>query len=177
VPAVNSPLTQPSFYDLQAATITGESISLERYRGQVLLIVNVASRCVFTSQYQGLQELYDTYREQGFVVLGFPCNQFANQEPKSDAEIASFCSLQFHVTFPMFHKVEVNGKKTHPLFAFLKGQAKGWFSSESIKWNFTKFLVDRSGNVVGRFSPSTTPNQLRQAIEKCLNASSSTRTS
>ena len=125
-----------------------------------MLIVNVASRCVFTWQYSPLQALYDKYRAQGFTLLGFPCNQFAGQEPKSNQEIESFCSLTYNVSFPMFEKIEVNGANTHPLFAYLKSSAKGLLGSESIKWNFTKFLVDRQGQVTARFSLP----QRRQAL-------------
>jgi glutathione peroxidase len=157
-----------SIYDFTAKSIAGEEISLDRYRGKVVLVVNVASRCVFTWQYTPLQALYDKYREQGLVILGFPCNQFAGQEPKGNDAIQSFCSLTYHVTFPMFEKIEVNGANAHPLFAHLKSSAKGWLGSESIKWNFTKFLVDREGQVVARYSPSTSPKTIERAIEQQL---------
>lgn len=133
-----------------------------------MLIVNVASRCVFTSQYTPLQLLYDKYHERGFTILGFPCNQFAAQESKSNDEIQSFCSLTYDVTFPMFAKIEVNGPNTHPLYAYLKKNARGLLGSESIKWNFTKFLVNRDGQVVSRFSPSTAPSSLERQIEELL---------
>ena len=157
-----------SLYDFTASTLAGEPADLAAYRGKVLLIVNVASKCGFTPQYEGLEKVYETYRDRGFEVLGFPCNQFGAQEPGDAAEIANFCSLTYDVSFPMFAKVEVNGPGTHPLFAYLKRAAKGVLGSESIKWNFTKFLVDRSGAVVGRFAPATKPEALRREIEKLL---------
>ncbi|MEQ1829487.1 MAG: glutathione peroxidase [Pirellula sp.] len=155
-------------FDFSVNTIRGESIRLEQYQGQVLLVVNVASRCLFTWQYSQLQSLYEDYRSQKFAVLGFPCNQFANQEPKSNSEIESFCSLGYHVTFPLFEKLDVNGPNAHPLFIYMKSQAKGWLASEGIKWNFTKFLIGRDGCVLGRYSPMTSPKRLRAAIEAAL---------
>ncbi|MEI7459875.1 MAG: glutathione peroxidase [Pirellula sp.] len=157
-----------SVYNQTAISIDGTDVSLEQYRGSVLLIVNVASRCAFTSQYSELQRLYEQYRESGFAVLGFPCNQFGSQEPKSNDEIQTFCSLTYHVTFPMFSKIEVNGKGTHPLFVYLKSHAKGLLGSESIKWNFTKFLVGRDGKVIERYSPAASPMSLTNPIERAL---------
>jgi glutathione peroxidase len=157
-----------SVYDFHVATISGEKIQLEQYRGQVLLIVNVASRCMFTGQFSQLQAWYDRYRSQGLVILGFPCNQFANQEPKSNPEIASFCSLTYNVDFPLFEKIDVNGANASPLFTFLKKRAKGMFGTEAIKWNFTKFLVDRAGNVLERYSPTTSSRRITEAIEDAL---------
>jgi glutathione peroxidase len=164
------PSTQ-SIYDLSAKTIEGSPQSLDKFRGSVLLIVNVASQCVFTSQYEQLQSLFDAFRNRGLVVLVFPCNQFGAQESKADASIKEFCSLKYNVTFPMFSKIDVNGPNTHPLFAFLKSKSKGILGSESIKWNFTKFLVGREGQVIGRFAPVTSPKSLTRAIEKSLNES------
>ena len=161
-----TPIT--SLYALSARTIDGAVIQLEQYRGSVLLIVNVASQCVFTGQYAQLQSLYETYRSQGLILLGFPCNQFGSQESSSEASIQEFCSLQYHVSFPMFSKIDVNGNETHPLYVFLKSNAKGFLGSESIKWNFTKFLVGRDGVVIGRFSSATPPKRLSKAIEKAM---------
>ena len=146
-----------NFYDIEVATITGDKQKLSAYRGKTLLIVNVASECGFTPQYKGLQALYDQYKDKGLIVLGFPCDQFGHQEPGSNAEIAKFCSAKFHVTFPMFEKIEVNGPNTHPLYQYLKAEKKGMFGTESIKWNFTLFLVVGSGIVVKRYAPADTP--------------------
>ena len=157
-----------SFYDLCARTIDGEDVPLEQFRGSVLLIVNVASRCVFTGQYEQLQSLYETYRSRGLIILGFPCNQFGAQESESEASIKEFCSLKYNVSFPMFSKIDVNGPHTHPLYVFLKSKAKGLLGSESIKWNFTKFLVGRNGIVLGRFFSTTSPKSLAHAIEKAF---------
>ena len=161
-------LSTSQIYDLNARMIDGRDIQFDQYRGSVLLIVNVASRCVFTGQYEQLQSLYETYRTRGLIILGFPCNQFGAQESQSEASIKDFCSLKYYVSFPMFSKIDVNGPDTHPLYTFLKSKAKGFLGSESIKWNFTKFLVARDGNVVGRFSPATSPKSLTRAIEKAL---------
>ena len=157
-----------SIYDITARSIDGETIQFDRYRGSVLLIVNVASQCVFTSQYAQLQSLYETYLGRGLVVLGFPCNQFGLQESKSEESIKEFCSLKYNVSFPMFAKLEVNGQDTHPLYAFLKSKAKGILGSESIKWNFTKFLVGRNGAVLGRYFSTSSPRSMVRAIEKAL---------
>jgi len=157
-----------SIYDFAAETIDGQPAPLSDYRGKVLLIVNTASKCGFTRQYAGLEELYRRYRDRGLVVLGFPCNQFGAQEPGDEAEIKSFCSLTYDVDFPMMRKIDVNGPTTHPLYVFLKGQKKGVLGTEGIKWNFTKFLVDRSGKVVDRFAPTVEPKALEGAIEALL---------
>ena len=157
-----------SIYDFEVNTIDGTPTTLAPYRGKVILIVNVASKCGFTPQYDGLEALYEKYRARGFVVLGFPCNQFGAQEPGTEAEIMNFCRVNFGVTFPMFAKIEVNGEGAHPLYRYLKRAQPGVLGSEAIKWNFTKFLVDRSGNVVGRFAPATKPQTLESAIEKRL---------
>ncbi|UOY92790.1 glutathione peroxidase [Ectobacillus sp. JY-23] len=157
-----------SVYQFEVKTITGETKTLQDYAGKVLLIVNVASKCGFTPQYKGLQALYEQYKEQGFEVLGFPCNQFMAQEPGDEAEIASFCELNYGVTFPMFAKVDVNGDNAHPLFKYLCEQAPGMLGLKAVKWNFTKFLVDKDGNVIERFAPQTAPEDLKSAIEKHL---------
>ncbi|MBY0460743.1 MAG: glutathione peroxidase [Gemmataceae bacterium] len=160
--------TATSIYDIPVKAIDGTSGTLEPYKGKVLLIVNVASKCGFTGQYKGLEELSRQYKDRGLVVLGFPCNQFMGQEPGNEEEIKNFCSLKYDVTFPMFAKVEVNGKDEHPLYTHLKDAARGTFGTRGIKWNFTKFLVNREGKVVARFGPTTTPAQLTADIEKLL---------
>ncbi|NCU18197.1 glutathione peroxidase [Pallidibacillus pasinlerensis] len=157
-------------YSYSAKTIQGEEISLEKFSGKVLLIVNTASKCGFTPQYKELQQLYDEYYERGFEVLGFPCNQFGGQEPGTEEDIAEFCEMNYGVTFPMFAKVDVNGENAHPLFKYLKKEAKGVLSSETIKWNFTKFLVDRNGKVVKRFASNVSPMKIKEDIEKLLGA-------
>ncbi len=161
------PISSP-LYDLTAQSIDGELVPFSQFRGSVLLIVNVASQCVFTGQYSQLQLLYEEYRSRGLIVLGFPCNQFGSQESKSEKSIKDFCSLKYDVSFPMFAKIEVNGNHTHPIFALLKSKAKGILGSQNIKWNFTKFLVGRDGAVLGRFAPATSPASLTLAIEKAL---------
>jgi glutathione peroxidase len=157
-----------SIYDFKATSPDGAEVSLDQYRGKVLLIVNTASRCGFTPQYEGLENLYRHYRDQGLVVLGFPCNQFGAQEPGSAEEIRSFCTMNYGVSFPMFAKIEVNGEHADPLFKYLKTQAKGLLGSTAIKWNFTKFLVNRQGEVVDRYGSTTKPENLTAAIEKLL---------
>ena len=154
----------PSIYDFSVKTIDGSEKPLEDYRGKALLIVNVASKCGFTPQYEGLERLYEKYAPKGFEVLAFPCNQFGAQEPGSEEEIKSFCSLNFGVKFPLFAKVDVNGSAAHPLWEFLKKQEKGILGTEGIKWNFTKFLVDKTGNVLERFAPTTKPEDLDARI-------------
>jgi glutathione peroxidase len=163
-----SPDSASPLYDFAVRTIDGEETTLRAYRDQVLLIVNVASRCGFTPQYQGLEALYRKCAARGLVVLGFPCNQFAGQEPDSETEIRTFCSTTYDVTFPLFAKLEVNGEGTHPLYQWLKTEQKGILGTESIKWNFTKFLVDRAGRVVARFESRTTPEELEPEIERLL---------
>lgn len=163
--ATNTPV---SIYEFAAKGIDGTSVAFEQYRGKVLLIVNVASRCGFTPQYKQLQELYDAYRDRGLVILGFPCNQFGFQEPGSDTEIRDFCSLNYNVSFPMFAKIAVNGSDADPIYEFLKHSAPGLLGTEGIKWNFTKFLVDRAGKVVERYAPSVAPNSMIEAIEALL---------
>ena len=151
-------------YDIPLETIDGNKATMADYRNKVLLIVNTASRCGFTPQYAGLETLYRKYKDQGFVVLGFPCNQFGAQEPGEGVQIAEFCEKNYGVSFPMFAKVEVNGAQAHPIFAHLKREAPGLLGSEMIKWNFTKFLLDRAGKVVSRDAPTTTPDEIERSI-------------
>jgi len=157
-----------SVYDFTVKDIRGEPVKLERFKGEVLLIVNVASHCGFTPQYTGLETLQKKYHDRGFDVLAFPCNQFGAQEPGSEKEIAQFCETQYNATFPLFAKVEVNGDNATPLYKHLKSAKKGLLGTEAIKWNFTKFLVDRNGAVVGRYAPNDTPESLQADIEKQL---------
>jgi glutathione peroxidase len=156
-----------SLYDLCAKLNNGRNKKLADYKGKVLLIVNTASKCGFTPQYEGLQSLYAKYKDRDFMVLGFPCDQFGHQEPGSDDEIKSFCQLNYGVSFPLFSKIEVNGPNTHPVFEFLKSK-KGGLLGDSIKWNFTKFLVDKKGKVVERFAPMTAPSAIEVQIERLL---------
>jgi len=157
-----------SVYEFEAKLNNGQSQPLADYQDKVLLIINTASNCGFTPQYEGLQQLYDNYRQQGLEVLAFPCNQFGAQEAGSDDEIKSFCDLTFNISFPLFAKIEVNGDNAHPLYAYLKQQAPGVLGSKSVKWNFTKFLVNRQGEVVKRFAPTVKPAELSSEIEKLL---------
>ncbi len=157
-----------SVFDFEACALDGRPMPLAAFRGQVLLVVNTASQCGFTPQYAGLQKLHDAYRERGFSVIGFPCNQFGAQEPGGAEEIGAFCTQNYGVTFPLSEKIEVNGSGAHPLFAFLTSQAPGLLGTESIKWNFTKFLVDREGRVANRYAPTTRPQALTADIEKLL---------
>ena len=157
-----------SVFDFSARALDGTETPLERHRGQVLLIVNVASRCGFTPQYAGLEALYRKFRDRGFAVLGFPCNQFGAQEPGTAAEIGSFCSSTYDVTFPMFAKIEVNGGGAHPLYQWLKKEKSGLLGTEAIKWNFTKFLVGRDGKVVRRFAPNVKPEDIEPHIAALL---------
>jgi len=159
-----------SLYDTPVTTIDGDPTTLDAHRGLVLLVVNVASQCGMTPQYEGLEALYRRHRDAGFTVLGFPCDQFGHQEPGSDADIKAFCSTRFDVTFPLFAKIEVNGAGTHPLYAQLKAAKPGLLGSESIKWNFTKFLVGRDGTVLKRFAPTDTPAQIEGAVREALAA-------
>jgi glutathione peroxidase len=158
----------PSIHDVDVTTFDGRQQSLSRFAGQVLLIVNTASKCGFTPQYAGLEDLYRRFRERGLVVLGFPCNQFGQQEPGDEREIQHFCSTNYDVSFPMFAKIAVNGPEAHPLYQRLKEEAPGLLGSEGIKWNFTKFLVDRQGRVVSRYAPMTKPEELAGDIEALL---------
>ncbi|WP_180541856.1 glutathione peroxidase [Staphylococcus haemolyticus] len=156
-----------NIYDFVVQKSNGEDYKLEEYKGKVMLIVNTASECGFTPQFEALQALYEKYKDQGFVILGFPCNQFGGQEPGSGAEANQNCKINYGVTFPIHEKVDVKGENQHPLFRYLTDAAKGMLS-EKIKWNFTKFLVDRDGNVVSRFSPQKKPAQIEKDIEKLL---------
>ena len=155
-------------YDFTATSITGESVPLERYRGHVLLIVNVASRCGFTPQYSELEELHRSHHARDFAVLGFPCNQFGRQEPGSPREIQKFCSESYDITFPLFGKIDVNGPHAHPLFVHLKSSKSGWLGIDAIKWNFTKFLVGRQGDVIARFGPADRPAAIAPRIVEAL---------
>jgi glutathione peroxidase len=157
-----------SIYDFSAVDIEGNERSLAEFRGKALLVVNVASKCGFTPQYKGLEELQKTWHDRGFEVLGFPCDQFGHQEPGNEAEIRDFCSLTYDVSFPMFSKVEVNGDRAHPLYRWLKAEKKGVLGTEGIKWNFTKFLVDRDGQVVERYAPTDTPEKIGKELPKVL---------
>ena len=165
---INAKENQMSIYDFNVKTIDGQEISMSRYKGNVLLIVNVASKCGFTSQYEGLEKLFEKYKNEDFMVLGFPSNQFANQEPESNEKIKEFCSLTYDVKFDMFAKIDVNGENEAPLYKFLKSNQKGILGTENIKWNFTKFLVDKEGNIVDRFAPTSTPESIEKEIIKLL---------
>ncbi len=178
------------FYDYSYQSIEGTEVSLSQYRDKVVVVVNTASKCGFTPQYEGLQQLYDTYRDKGLVVIGFPCNQFMEQEPGNNEEVSAFCKLRYGVTFPLSAKIAVRGDEMHPLFAYLtqntafNGFGKGLknkgletmlrakygrsFSDSSVKWNFTKFLIDRDGSIVGRYEPTQTPGEMETAIKECL---------
>ena len=155
-------------FDFSANSLDGTPVDLSRYRGKVLLIVNTASACGFTPQYKGLEQLYRDYRERGLEVLGFPCNQFRQQEPGSEAEIGAFCEKNFGVSFPLFAKIDVNGDQAHPLYRHLKQEAPGVLGTQSVKWNFTKFLVDRDGRVVKRYAPTTKPEEIANDIARLL---------
>ncbi len=160
----------PSFYDFEVKTIDGGTQRLDAYRGQVLLIVNVASRCGFTPQYADLEAIYRKHRTQGFAVLGFPCDQFAHQEPGDEAEIKNFCKLNYDVTFPMFAKITVNGSSTHPLYKYLKSSRRGVLFTKAIKWNFTKFLIDRQGSVICRYAPNVGVERIEKDVLPLLAA-------
>ncbi|GFN25977.1 glutathione peroxidase [Achromobacter denitrificans] len=159
-----------TIYDFSARGIDGAEQSLDTYRGRVLLVVNVASKCGFTPQYTGLETLYRSYRDDGLAVLGFPCDQFGHQEPGDEAAIRDFCRTQYDITFPLYAKIEVNGNGAHPLYRWLKDEKPGVFGTEGIKWNFTKFLVGRDGRVIKRYAPTDTPASLKDDIEKALSA-------
>lgn len=156
-----------NIYDFSVKDIDGNSVSLSDYKDYVILIVNTASKCGFTPQFAGLESLYNKYKDKKFVILGFPCNQFGNQDPDTNENIVKFCQLNYGVSFPMMSKIDVNGKNAEPLYEFLKKQ-KGGVLSDSIKWNFTKFLIDRNGNIVDRFAPTTKPEDLAKSIEELL---------
>tara|TARA_R110000787_G_scaffold150655_1_gene264558 strand:- start:2 stop:487 length:486 start_codon:yes stop_codon:yes gene_type:complete len=157
-----------TIYDFSCQTPAGKKQSLEEYRGKVLLVVNTASKCGFTPQFEGLEKLYEQFRDRGFAILGFPCNQFGKQDPGSNDEIMEFCQLNYGVSFPMFGKIDVNGGNADPLFKHLKKAAPGTLGSQGIKWNFTKFLIDSDGNVVKRYAPTTRPEDIASDIEPLL---------
>jgi len=167
--SLNVGAKEMSIYDFNVENIDGKSISMNEYKGKVLLIVNVASKCGFTPQYEGLEKLHDTYKNEGFMVLGFPSNQFMSQEPGTNQEIKFFCQKTYEVEFDMFAKVDVNGENTEPLYKFLKKEQGGFLWMDAIKWNFTKFLIDREGNVIKRYGSSTKPAEISQDIQKLLN--------
>ncbi|MBS1233446.1 MAG: glutathione peroxidase [Bacteroidetes bacterium] len=156
-----------TFYQFSAKSLQGKEINMETYKGKTILVVNTASKCGFTPQFEGLENLYRKYKDKGFLVLGFPCNQFANQEPGDEKSISEGCLINYGVTFPMFSKIEVNGENAHPIYKYLKQELKGFLGSK-IKWNFTKFLIDAEGNPVKRFSPSTTPEKIDKVLERFL---------
>ena len=157
-----------NIYDIHIKDSSNKKISMSKFEGKTLLIVNVASKCGLTPQYKGLQSLYEEYKDRNFVVLGFPCNQFGGQEPGTNSEINNFCEINYSVTFPIFSKIKVNGPDSHPLFKLLKNDKPGIFRTESIKWNFTKFLVNSSGKIIDRFSPRVEPKYIRSEIERIL---------
>lgn len=156
-----------SFYNFKAKNMNGKEISMEEYKDKVVLVVNTASKCGLTPQLEGLEALYKEYKDRGLEILGFPCNQFASQDPGTNEEISNFCLVNYGVSFTMFEKIDVNGKEAHPIYKFLKKEAKGTLGSE-IKWNFTKFLIDKEGNVVKRYAPITVPEKIKNDIEKLL---------
>ena len=160
----------PTIYDFEAQSIDGKPVPLSRYRGQPMLIVNTASACGFTPQFTGLEKLHQTYGERGLAVLGFPCNQFGSQDPGSNDQIASFCQLNYGVTFPMMSKIDVNGSDAHPLYRWLTAEAPGLLGSKAIKWNFTKFLIGKDGSVIKRYAPQDAPEKLAKDIEAALAA-------
>jgi len=155
------------FYDFSAKEMDGKDIKMEEYKGKVILVVNTASKCGLTPQFKGLEELYEEYKEKGFEILGFPCNQFANQDSGTNEEIQKFCLLNYGVSFTMFEKIDVNGENAHPLYKYLKNEAKGFLSKE-IKWNFTKFLINTDGNVIKRYAPTVVPSKIKGDIENLL---------
>ena len=159
--------SKENFYQFKAKSLQGKEISMKSYEGKVVLVVNTASKCGFTPQYEGLEKLYKAYKDKGLVILGFPCNQFGSQEPRSESQIGEFCSLNYGVTFPLFSKIEVNGGDAHPLYKFLKIQLPGTLGND-IKWNFTKFLLDKKGNPVKRYGSTTKPIDITEDIEKLL---------
>jgi glutathione peroxidase len=156
-----------NFYQFKANSLPGKEIGMEEFKGKTILVVNTASKCGFTPQFEGLEKLYQKFLQKGFVVLGFPCNQFANQEPGDEQSITEVCQINYGVTFPMFAKVDVNGENAHPLFKYLKNELGGWFGS-NIKWNFTKFLIDANGKPIRRFSPATKPEKIDRYLEKLI---------
>lgn len=160
-------MSKTNFYSFSANRINGQASSMEEYKGKVVLVVNTASKCGLTPQYEGLEKLYQDYKDQGLVILGFPCNQFAGQEPGDADQIQEFCQVNYGVSFPMFEKIDVNGSNAHPLFKFLKKE-QGGFLFDDIKWNFTKFLIDQNGNPVERFAPTVLPKDIEPSLKKLL---------
>jgi glutathione peroxidase len=160
-------MSETNFYSFSANRINGQASSMEEYKGKVVLVVNTASKCGLTPQYEGLEKLYQDYKDQGLVILGFPCNQFAGQEPGNADQIQAFCQVNYGVSFPMFEKIDVNGSNAHPLFKYLKKEQAG-FLFDDIKWNFTKFLIDRNGNPVERFAPTVLPKDIEPSLKKLL---------
>lgn len=156
------------FYNFTAKSLQGEDISMETYKRKTVLVVNTASKCGLTPQYKGLEELYKKYKDKGLVILGFPCNQFANQEPGDEKSISEGCLINYGVTFPMFSKIDVNGKNAHPIYKYLKSELKGLFGNK-IKWNFTKFIIDKEGNPIKRFGPTTKPEKIDKYLQNILN--------
>jgi len=159
---------EQNFYDYKALTLQGKEVGMDIYKGKVVLVVNTASKCGLTPQFEGLEKLYKDYKDKGLVILGFPCNQFANQEPGSEKDIAEGCLINYGVTFPMFSKIDVNGENAHPIYKYLKLELKGGIFGSNIKWNFAKFMLDKDGKPYKRYSPTTTPEKLREDIEKLL---------
>ncbi|HEX3008646.1 MAG TPA: glutathione peroxidase [Bacteroidales bacterium] len=159
---------ESQFYQFSAKSLQGKDVKMETFKGKTVLVVNTASKCGLTPQYKGLEELYEKYRDKGLVILGFPCNQFANQEPGDEKSISENCLLNYGVSFPMFSKIDVNGPSAHPLYKFLKSKLGGWFGSK-IKWNFTKFLIDKDGKPVKRFAPVTTPEKIDKYLVRLFN--------
>ena len=157
-----------SIYEFSATDIRGQEVSLSNYQGEIMLIVNTASKCGFTPQFEGLESLYKELEDKGLVILGFPCNQFGSQDPGEDGQIEEFCQLNYGVSFPMFSKIDVNGSEAHPLFTFLKNEARGAIRSKTIKWNFTKFLVNKDGEVIKRYGSIDKPESIKKDIEKLL---------
>ncbi len=158
---------EKKFYAFEAESLKGNKIPMSNYEGKVIMVVNTASKCGLTPQYEGLEDLYQKYKDKGFVILGFPCNQFGSQEPGTAEDIQEFCQVNYGVSFPLFSKIDVNGKNTHPIFTYLKSELGGFLGSK-IKWNFTKFLIDRHGNPVKRFAPTTLPEKIEPELQKLL---------
>lgn len=161
-------IMEQQFYQLKATSLQNKEVSMDEYKGKVVLVVNTASKCGLTPQYEGLEELYKTYKDKGLVILGFPCNQFRNQEPGDDKSISEGCLMNYGVTFPMFKKVDVNGDNAHPIFKYLRSELKGLFGN-NVKWNFTKFVIGADGKPLKRFSPTTKPEKMEKFIKKALN--------
>lgn len=157
-----------NFYDFKATSLQGKEVTMDSYKGKVVLVVNTASKCGLTPQYEGLEKLYKEYKDQGLVILGFPCNQFAGQEPGTEKEISEGCLINYGVTFPMFAKTDVNGENAHPIYKYLKSELKGGIFGSNIKWNFTKFMIDKDGKPYKRYAPTTVPEKLKNDIEALL---------